>query len=118
MSETLFGRQTLEILVRAVEHPSILLNAYDMATISIGSIIYVGEITNVQSKKIKDNDTDDIENWVIVRLAVESMTSVGDCTITFPGKNEEIMDKVIFNYQGEDDNSKAEPTNEEFNFNN
>lgn len=100
MSETLFGKHSLEIIVRPEDHPGLLSQAYDTATISIGQIIFVGEITNVQSKKIKDKESGETENWVTVRLNVTIISSVMECSIEHPGVKQEIMDKIVFNYSG------------------
>ena len=119
MSEILFGKQILEIIVRAEEHPNILINAYDTATISINQIIFVGEIVNVQSKKITDKESGEVENWVSVRLKVDCMAAMGECNVDFPGAGNEIQDKVIFNYIDKDITSTDDEDvkkDEKFNF--
>jgi hypothetical protein len=100
MAEIKFGKHTLEIIVQSVDFPGILENAFDTATITIGDVIFVGEITNISAKKIKDKDTDEIEVWATVKLEVDAVGAMSECMISHPGKNYEITDNVNLAYTG------------------
>ena len=98
MPEIKFSKHSLELIVRTEDYPGILENAFEIATVTISNVVFVGEISSVSAKKIKDKDSGEIEVWANVRLSVSTIGTSCETALYHPSKNYEIEDDVTISY--------------------
>ena len=108
--EILFSKHEIGIYVRAEEHPTLSSKFGTLAMITMGSFIYTGELSKIESKMVKNDDGDE-EVFIHVIMKVDTCASAMESVINHPGSKKEITDNVEIHYDGVKDVDK-----DEFNF--